>query len=101
MLKQQKLSIVTQSDTKAQWRCITYGFEDNKKLRVAENDDKKRDRKSKTKNEHDKGLIVVLVASRVPVWSTGALETLWDIPKHTHRELVLFRRGRITPLHWV
>ena len=63
--------------------CAAYRFQYEKQLRVAENNGRERDSKAETEEEHHIGLVVKLVVSRVPVWSTGALHSLWDIPAET------------------
>lgn len=66
-----------------------YRFQHEKQLCVAENDGKERDGKAKAKEEHDIGLIVVLIPSCVPVRSTGALKAFWNVPIETNNKSLL------------
>lgn len=65
---------------------FTYQFQCEKQLWVAENDGTERDREAEAEQEHHIGLIIELVVGRVPVRSTGALHTLWDIPGEKDNE---------------
>jgi len=73
-----------------------YQFQCEKQLCVAENDDRERDREAEAEEEHHKGFTVKLVACCIPVWSTGALHSLWDVSGerkciHTYSILVWYR----------
>lgn len=60
---------------------IAYRFQHEQQLWVAEDDGGERDSKAEAEEEHHVGFIVKLVACCVPVWATGTLHALWDIPR--------------------
>lgn len=58
-----------------------YRFQHEEQLWVAENDGRERDSEAEAEEEQHIRFIVELVVHCVPVWSTGALHALWDVPK--------------------
>lgn len=66
---------------------ISYRFQCEQQLWVAENDAGERDSKAEAEEEQHKRLSVELGACCVPVWSTGTLQALWDIPGKTNSSL--------------
>lgn len=60
--------------------CLPHHFQCNEELAITEDNGGKGNSKAKAEKEHHIGFIVVFVVCGVPVWTTGALQALWDIP---------------------
>lgn len=58
---------------------VSYHFHCDEELTIAENDGGEGNSKAEGEEEHHIGFVVVLVVGGVPVGSTGALQTFWDI----------------------
>lgn len=69
------------TNSKDLFLCVTctYRLHHEEQLGIAENNDTEWDSEAEEEEEHHIGLIVVFVVCGVPVWSTGALETFWNV----------------------